>query len=877
MAVIRAIEAGQGLDSGAGSRPSTRIDDSIGDGLKALGGAVGNLAEARQSIELRQQQMAFQNAEFQAEQDFQRFQQDQAAFAADQAVNIDPSGVGYAEKVSTDYTARSEQFMKQVPEAIRPRMAELLRTHRNDVLNVAAAKEADQRQTWFREGVTKQSDQLAGQVVQNPAAFDKALGEGQRLIDASGLPPKEKAALKDGLKQSLLLAKAENYKRTDPSKITGAAGGAGIASGDARDLIRDKEGFRAKPYWDVDAWRIGYGSDTITTGDGRVKRVAQGDVVTQADAERDLLRRSRQFEQVAAGQVSTDAWARLPGAARSALISVAYNYGELPGSVVRAVRSGDLNAIADSVAGLQGHNGGINRQRRLQEAQIIRTGQDDGTPALTLSDEFRDLSTENRLKLYDQALAAQRDIDAAGAARAKAEYEAMKDTLDLGIETGQVASRQQILESGLSDGDKALMLRRLGEKGTEEQSVAEFMGRVEAGQGHVNPFDDAERKVAEKAFTKAMESVAPDKAGAFERAFIAGTGYVPKAVMADLQAGAVAREPAAFAEAMQRADTMERVAPAAFAAAEGGGAVLKQLEPFRAYVSRYGLSPEEAAKRVLAATDPASKATREQLKPALDKVLKGVTVADVADLFDPGAWSYGPGEPVGPGQSNVMTAEYREFLEDAFYEANGDQTSAEAIAKAEMKKRWGVSEISGNSAVMRLPPESFYPAVSGSHVYLRDDALKAATDFVAVAHPGRQVENIALVPDGLTEQDIALGQPPRYRLFYQFTDADGLKRYDEVSSGRWGMDGAMLGEKVKVGGSARQDFMDMRSEARFQPDGGRAASLDAFVNGPQATPDMPQGAVRPKPAPTTPGGRIAETVPNVDPALVDMLNNSTGN
>lgn len=28
-------------------------------------------------------------------------------------------------------------------------------------------------------------------------------------------------------------------------------------------LIREKEDFRSKPYWDVNAWRVGYGQDTI--------------------------------------------------------------------------------------------------------------------------------------------------------------------------------------------------------------------------------------------------------------------------------------------------------------------------------------------------------------------------------------------------------------------------------------------------------------------------------------------------------------------------------------------------------------------------------------------------------------------------------------
>lgn len=137
-------------------------------------------------------------------------------------------------------------------------------------------------------------------------------------------------------------------------------------------LLREFEGFRETPYWDVNAFRTGYGSDTITRADGTVVPVQKGMTVSREDAERDLARRTREFEQTAIGQVGPDAWAKLPGNARSALTSVAYNYGSLPGSVVSAVKAGDVNTVADAVYGLRGHNDGVNANRRAKEAAIIR-------------------------------------------------------------------------------------------------------------------------------------------------------------------------------------------------------------------------------------------------------------------------------------------------------------------------------------------------------------------------------------------------------------------------------------------------------------------------------------------------------------------------
>lgn len=141
--------------------------------------------------------------------------------------------------------------------------------------------------------------------------------------------------------------------------------------GDALALIRGFEGFRDKPYWDVNAHRAGYGSDTVTLADGRVAKVTPGMTVSREDAERDLARRSAEFAAGAAKAVGAEAWAALPEAARNGLTSVAYNYGSLPKRVVAAVRSGDVSQIAQAVRGLSGDNGGVNARRRNAEAAVI--------------------------------------------------------------------------------------------------------------------------------------------------------------------------------------------------------------------------------------------------------------------------------------------------------------------------------------------------------------------------------------------------------------------------------------------------------------------------------------------------------------------------
>lgn len=142
--------------------------------------------------------------------------------------------------------------------------------------------------------------------------------------------------------------------------------------GDVMGVIRGFEGFSNRAYWDVNAYRAGYGSDTVTRADGTVERVTENTVVTREDAERDLARRTQEFSNIAEKKVGKQQWATLAPNVRAALTSITYNYGEIPDRLMPAIRSGSAEQIAQAVEGLAGDNEGVNRRRRLQEAAIIR-------------------------------------------------------------------------------------------------------------------------------------------------------------------------------------------------------------------------------------------------------------------------------------------------------------------------------------------------------------------------------------------------------------------------------------------------------------------------------------------------------------------------
>jgi GH24 family phage-related lysozyme (muramidase) len=132
--------------------------------------------------------------------------------------------------------------------------------------------------------------------------------------------------------------------------------------------IRGFEGLILEPKFDVNAQRVGYGSDTVTLADGSVKKVTEGMKITPEDAERDLSRRTDEFMQTVKGQIGDAAFASLSPSQAAALTSVAYNYGKLPERVVSAVKGG--GNVAAVIQGLGADNDGVNARRRLAEANM---------------------------------------------------------------------------------------------------------------------------------------------------------------------------------------------------------------------------------------------------------------------------------------------------------------------------------------------------------------------------------------------------------------------------------------------------------------------------------------------------------------------------
>lgn len=221
--------------------------------------------------------------------------------------------------------------------------------------------DADTLNAKEREYVSGVHKNITLQMAQSdPIAAEKYMADKKDFISGA-----DRYALENSLKVPLKEAQSQ---RAASDFIAGRPSAPGAS---AFDMIRRFEGFQSAPYWDVNHFRVGFGSDTITRDDGSVVEVKPGMTVTPTDAARDLQRRIVATQGRIAATVGQDKWDAMSAPAKAAVSSVAYNYGTLPQSVADAIRTGGPGEIAASIRLLQNDNSGVNKKRRNQEADAV--------------------------------------------------------------------------------------------------------------------------------------------------------------------------------------------------------------------------------------------------------------------------------------------------------------------------------------------------------------------------------------------------------------------------------------------------------------------------------------------------------------------------
>lgn len=347
-----------------------------------------------------------------------------------------------------------------------------------------------------------------------------ALTDAEKALVAYNVAMANAQGLEDRIAATKALEAALGRVATEQAKV--------VASGDAAALIKAKEGFRPKAYYDVNAYRAGYGSDTVTRADGSITKVTSQTIVTLAEAEADLARRIKEFQDSIKGDIGADLFNSMSEAQKAALTSIAYNYGSLPDRIIKAIQTGDTGKVYAAIRGLGGDNGGVNRARRLQEAELFAKGSMQGDAAIA---SFKAADTANsnfaeRIAARKAEIAALKEeiglksqlgaLEGANTAQLTA-AQAARELLNAAVKDGLAAGKELASVQQLLYGDLSQLSPAAREQALAMREVALSYGEAKAAS---EGLEQSQKTLA--ASMQAASAFSKDVLGGFIRDLVAG-------------------------------------------------------------------------------------------------------------------------------------------------------------------------------------------------------------------------------------------------------------------------------------------------------------------------------------------------------------------
>lgn len=713
---------------------------SLGRGIASVGGALSSLEEHQNKQD-----------EFEVERNFQQFVWDQEQALDKAKREVQPGQAGsFAETANQTYIESAKSFNKNIPEALRPKYEGRLFNVEKSLFRSATEFARGEQKRFSTNSVNDATDNIYRPRARTTPTdqLDTITDDHGRLVDANpDLTPIEKDELKRTGRRAIGLSHLEALP---PDQVTGLSRDRSQPV-TAEGLLRRFEGFRENAYWDVNAWRTGYGSDTVTRADGSIVKVTPQTRVSREDAERDLARRAREFSDVAARQVGEERWNTMPPNVRAALTSVAYNYGSLPKTVVQAINTGDIQTVAESVRALP-----ANRGRRSQEADII-LGAPGGPAALSALTEEDWARAENNAVVRQARLAGQ----------VAETYE--RHIIDASMGRGALPDRASIeLDPTLDEARRNALLRAHDSANQEILKLQQFRARFDDPNGGAfNPYNPDDRKGVDSVFSQ-MGGDYPALSAVVQR-----TGMVPKTVSTKLRGDLVSNDPGRVESALQMIGSLSARNPQIWAGVDGEQDFERAATTFRHRVEDLGMTAKDAARKYIESQTPEykAKAAARIKNENIDEIVKKqLSVDDIRSAFDASWWPGRPAVGFDPKTRLAMFNDYAELFR-GYYMDEGDVKESKALALKQLNRVWGVSRVNGSDIVMRYAPEKA-PAYQG----IENVSDKIAEQAIAAIkeETGQDVKRGQLrlmpVPEGRTSMAFWRGEPPPYFLSWQNKD-----------------------------------------------------------------------------------------------------------
>ena len=393
-----------------------------------------------------------------------------------------------------------------------------------------------------------------------------------------------------------------------------------------------------------------------------------------------------------------------------------------------------------------------------------------------------------QIKSYEAAAAEAKRV-------AGEERVAYKGAWDLGIETGERLDRDELLaDPYLTDAEKAEFLPRLEKKAEQVGAIRNLEQAFVANQTpSLNPYDTEDKKVLNEFYQSlggADGLVEGDPAAAQRFVEVADwSGVVPQAGAAAIRAAMDSPILPVVENALRVAQRLTERRPSAFTALDGGSAIADAAATYDHLVNELGMSGTEAAKRFMSSRDPESVRRKDANKEGADLYVKGIEPSAALKAIDPAADAAG----FTPAMANQMMADFKRFARERF-ERHGDPDIATAEAVGDMRRTYGVTDVTGTPTLMRFPPERFYPPVDGGFDYMREQMVAAVNEHAGIdttrpatlderlRTPDESVrpEDIVLVPTDRTVAAVRAGRLPPYAVMY-YREENGQRVLHEVT------------------------------------------------------------------------------------------------
>jgi GH24 family phage-related lysozyme (muramidase) len=765
-----------------GSGPSLAYTQgNANNGLAPIARSLGGLGEAVSQLEATFQQRDKQTDRFNSLRGLSEFQTAVATDLTELKRNYQADGKGFAGEASTLYDKLADNYMANVPQDLQEEFKYRVTQSKQGVLGDALKFQYEAGDAWFKQGVDDELNKSKTLLDQNPGLLDAQQSHMMEVIDATDLPLIEKEDLKRKVNIGLAAVQYKTRVRNDAT-VLGSIGVGPIEDGNvgAAGILRKEEGFRATPYWDVNAYRIGYGSDTITRADGSIVKVAPGMSISREDAERDLERRTREFGSVAARQVGPDMWAGLPANVQAGLISVTYNYGELPSSVVTAVKSGSTPAIAEAVANLS-----ANKNRRANEAAIIN-----GTAGIEADPQYANIPYEDKIALRNDA---EREANEQLVAEAKGEkqrVDGLQNDLFLGLldgGKGQVDIDNARAEGWLStyeDVNKAqgILKTKVGGDLLAGQAVEKLNGG-----GSWDPASVDDKKMLNALVGRSgLQQVTDGNQEYINNNIVPlvnQTGDIPTDVAGTLIGMVRGADNNKALFALDALAQLRDVNPYAFNTRVNSD-IAQSVELWDA---RKDLAQDKTAllSDIRGGTTQAERQARQVLREEARGILSQTSngVANVKNLISTAQGEFGsffssPNIYSNPLANQAFEKEFSTLFIDK-YSMTGNVDTAVDLTSKELQRNWGVTSVGDSKLLMKYPPEkSGYRPINGNYDWINKSVrwdLKLGDD-----------ESFELFSDEQTRQEFQAFQrdpnatAPSYRIFTIDSDGVARERVDEA-------------------------------------------------------------------------------------------------